>query len=156
MSGLQEELPGTDCASNGLTVREHAAIMLRVPQSGSAWLDAMIRRSNRLELAKATMRLPGVAAIDAAFAMADGMLSRLEQEEESKSEVPCNSCGDGYFLIDEDTPIQSGDEIKGTWSSGWLMLGEHNYGLTRKQLVERDAIRPGRAIWRFPIRRRLI
>jgi hypothetical protein len=91
MSGLQEELPGTDCASNGLTVREHAAILLRVPQSGLPWLDAMIRRSNRLELAKATMRLPRVPyeqceeeAIDHAFLLADAILSVCDLKAEKE------------------------------------------------------------------------
>ena len=91
MSGLQEELPGTDCASNGLTVREHAAIMLRVPQSGSAWLDAMIRKSNRLELAKAAMRLPGIEdygtdedAITDAVAVADMILAAEIKTEVSE------------------------------------------------------------------------
>lgn len=31
----------------GLTAREHAAIQLRVPDSGTEWLDAMIRQSLR-------------------------------------------------------------------------------------------------------------
>jgi len=31
----------------GLKAKEYAAIHLRVPDSGTDWLDAMIRRSNR-------------------------------------------------------------------------------------------------------------
>lgn len=39
----------------GLTAREHAATQLRVPDSGTDWLDAMIRTSLRQEFAKAAM-----------------------------------------------------------------------------------------------------
>lgn len=35
----------------GLTARQHAAIALRVPDSGTDWLDAMIRTSLRNEFA---------------------------------------------------------------------------------------------------------
>lgn len=34
----------------GLTAIEHAAIALRVPKSGTLWLDAMIRQSRVLDL----------------------------------------------------------------------------------------------------------
>lgn len=37
------------------TAREHAAIALRVPDSGNAWLDAMIRTAQRNDLAKEAM-----------------------------------------------------------------------------------------------------
>lgn len=40
----------------GLTAREHAAIALRVPDSGNDWLDAMIRTAQRNDLAKAAMQ----------------------------------------------------------------------------------------------------
>lgn len=39
----------------GLTAREHAAIALRVPDSGNEWLDAMIRTAQRDELMKEAM-----------------------------------------------------------------------------------------------------
>ena len=35
----------------GMTLREHAAIKLRVPNSGTEWLDEMIREARRLDLA---------------------------------------------------------------------------------------------------------
>ena len=38
-------------AAPGLTARQYAAIRLRVPDSGSAWLDAMIQRARRDALA---------------------------------------------------------------------------------------------------------
>lgn len=37
------------------TVREYAAIQLRVPDSGTEWLDAMIRKSNRAEFMRAAL-----------------------------------------------------------------------------------------------------
>jgi len=36
---------------SGLTARQHAAIELRVPDSGLDWLDAMIRESRRMDFA---------------------------------------------------------------------------------------------------------
>lgn len=39
-----------------LSAREHAAIQLRVPNSGTPWLDEMIRKSLRQEFAKAAMQ----------------------------------------------------------------------------------------------------
>jgi len=39
----------------GMTLRQYAAIHLRVPDSGLDWLDEMIRKSQRFELAKAAV-----------------------------------------------------------------------------------------------------
>ena len=39
----------------GMTLRQYAAIKLRVPNSGTDWLDEMIRQSLRDELAKVAM-----------------------------------------------------------------------------------------------------
>lgn len=39
----------------GLTAREHAAIHLRVPDSGNPWLDAMITEARRWDAAQAAM-----------------------------------------------------------------------------------------------------
>lgn len=44
-----------DPAYDGLTARAYAAIRLRVPASGEAWLDAMIRQSVRDEDARAAL-----------------------------------------------------------------------------------------------------
>lgn len=40
----------------GMTLREYAAIKLRVPESGTDWLDDMIRQSMRDELAARAMQ----------------------------------------------------------------------------------------------------
>jgi len=40
----------------GLTAREHAAITLRVPDSGQEWLDDMIREARRWDAAQAAMQ----------------------------------------------------------------------------------------------------
>lgn len=72
----------------GLTAREYAAIHLGVPDSGDAELDAMIRRANRMEFAKAIAQ--GIAASDVyvdqeygecvgvSVKQADALLSALE------------------------------------------------------------------------------
>jgi hypothetical protein len=39
----------------GMTLRQHAAIKLRVPDSGTDWLDDMIRKSQRDEFAAKVM-----------------------------------------------------------------------------------------------------
>jgi hypothetical protein len=44
-------IPGTE--HGGLTAREYAAIALRVPESGTPWLDQMIAASRRMDLAQA-------------------------------------------------------------------------------------------------------
>lgn len=41
---------------NGMTLREYAAIKLRVPESGTDWLDEMIRKSVRDEFAAKAMQ----------------------------------------------------------------------------------------------------
>ncbi|UXC37154.1 hypothetical protein [Cupriavidus gilardii] len=49
--------PGPD-QEQGMTLRQYAAIKLRVPESGDQWLDDMIRKAQRDELA--TKALPAV------------------------------------------------------------------------------------------------
>lgn len=43
----------------GMALWQHAAIMLRVPESGIEWLDAMILRAKRDELAAKAMQAFG-------------------------------------------------------------------------------------------------
>ena len=73
----------------GLTAREHAAIALRVPDSGMDWLDAMIRTSLRQEFAKAAMQAYAASSPDAfdpdaivqmALRQADALLAELEKK----------------------------------------------------------------------------
>lgn len=42
--------------TGGFSKREYAAIQLRVPDSGVEWLDDMIRRANRREIANRVMQ----------------------------------------------------------------------------------------------------
>jgi len=67
---------------NGMTLRQYAAIHLKVPNSGDEWLDEMIATSVRNDLAARAME--GVLAIDStstpealakfAYIMADEMV----------------------------------------------------------------------------------
>lgn len=41
----RQDDPRNQILGGGLTARQHAAIALRVPDSGTGWLDAMIRAS---------------------------------------------------------------------------------------------------------------
>jgi len=45
-----------DYGTYGMTLRQYAAIKLRVPNSGTDWLDEMIRQSVRGELAAKAMQ----------------------------------------------------------------------------------------------------
>jgi len=85
----------------GMTLRQYAAIHLRVPKSGTEWLDKMIRKARRDELAGKAMQgmLVGVVGkigaaadvsayaggacnaviADRAFAIADAMLKESDK-----------------------------------------------------------------------------
>ena len=66
MSDFDNDVPGLRILPNsdfihpefGMTLRQYAAIKLRVPNSGSDWLDEMIRTSLRDELAAKTQPQP--------------------------------------------------------------------------------------------------
>jgi len=67
-------IPGlqNDADFNGMTLRQYAAIKLRAPNSGTDWLDELIRTSLRDEFAaKAMLSLPASKA----YVMADAMLA---------------------------------------------------------------------------------
>lgn len=49
-------LCGETVQSDGMTLRQYAAIKLRVPDSGTDWLDDMIRQSLRDEFAAKAMQ----------------------------------------------------------------------------------------------------
>ena len=53
IEGWTRHIPGND---PGMTLRQYAAIKLRVPNSGDAWLDEMIQESLRDELAARAMQ----------------------------------------------------------------------------------------------------
>ncbi len=69
-------------AVGGLTVRQYAAIALKVPASGTDWLDDMIRKSLRIELAGKiaqgyvveTERPNACVISEVAYRVADAML----------------------------------------------------------------------------------
>lgn len=48
------EYKGADCGGvvphGGMTLRQYAAIKLKVPDSGTDWLDDMIRQSNEFDM----------------------------------------------------------------------------------------------------------
>jgi hypothetical protein len=79
----------------GMTLRQYAAIKLRVPRSGDPEIDAMIRESRRADFAEAAMeaRLAGILASGSwdsreirigptakeAFAYADAMIAEWDK-----------------------------------------------------------------------------
>jgi hypothetical protein len=79
--------PGSD----GMTLRQYAAIHLKVPNSGTDWLDDMIRQSLKNEFAAKAMQGmladPTVRSIKdkasiyacSAYAMADAMLEARQK-----------------------------------------------------------------------------
>lgn len=75
------EVEGFEAYGPGLTAREYAAIRLKVPDSGESWLDAMIVKSRRDDLAAKAMvvlfphhvgAIPGLAKN--AYMVANAML----------------------------------------------------------------------------------
>ena len=80
----------TEPKQSGMTLRQYAAIKLRVPNSGTDWLDEMIRESLRDDLAAKAMQgicahhdtwgLPDAGITTKAYAMADAMLKAREAE----------------------------------------------------------------------------
>lgn len=71
----------------GMTKREHAAITLRVPDSGDEQIDAMIRQANRRDAAVAAMqgitmeeytRFGMDSCVNFAMMKTDALLARLE------------------------------------------------------------------------------
>jgi len=62
----------TEPKQSGMTLRQYAAIKLRAPNSGTDWLDELIRTSLRDEFAaKAMLSLPASKA----YVMADALLA---------------------------------------------------------------------------------
>jgi hypothetical protein len=70
----------------GVTLRQYAAIKLRVPESGTDWLDDMIRKSNRDHFAAHAINEVGwynninQSAI-MAYEIADAMLKAREESK---------------------------------------------------------------------------
>jgi hypothetical protein len=89
---------GSPCAdytltSPGMTLRQYAAIHLKVPRSGDAEIDAMIRESRRAEFAEQVIGFIALGAskeveledvpstsVKTAYAIADVMLAELDKE----------------------------------------------------------------------------
>jgi len=81
--------PGTPADfGTGLTIRQHAALTLRIPDSGDPTLDAMIRQAVRRDLAAQALATFAAAPHGAentkyyamtACALADALLDELER-----------------------------------------------------------------------------
>jgi len=70
-------------ATNGMTLREYAAIEFRIPDSGVDWLDEMIAKAERRDIAVKAMQgmmsnsavdVPPVSVMALAYEQADAML----------------------------------------------------------------------------------
>jgi len=80
-----------DMRYGGMTLRQYAAIKLRVPNSGTDWLDEMIRTSLRDDLAAKAMQgicahhdtwgLPDAGIATKAYVIADAMLAARGEEK---------------------------------------------------------------------------
>lgn len=74
----------------GLNKREHAAIMLRIPQSGDDEIDAMIRTANRKDFAALALQglcadttsvaIPQKLIARSAVDLADALIAELEKQ----------------------------------------------------------------------------
>jgi hypothetical protein len=87
--------------SSGMTLRQYAAIKLKAPDSGTDWLDEMIRESLRAELAARAMQgccarswpadkewdRPFVEyAVEASCELADAMLEGMNTKARNRGE----------------------------------------------------------------------
>ena len=54
---------GLECEDTGMSLRQYAAIKLKVPDSGEEWLDDMIRESRRLDHAGQFIAKTAISAI---------------------------------------------------------------------------------------------
>ena len=70
--------------NEGMTLREYAAIELRIPDSGIDWLDEMIAKAERRDIAVKAMQgmmsnsavdVPPVSVMALAYEQADAMLN---------------------------------------------------------------------------------
>jgi hypothetical protein len=69
----------------GMTLKEYAAIHLKVPRSGDAEIDAMIRESRKAEFAGQIIggrMAAGKVGIEGTFLIADAMLAEWEEGAE--------------------------------------------------------------------------
>lgn len=64
----------------GMTLRQYAAIKLGVPDSGTDWLDAMIRKSNRDKLAMAAMQGLMASSVEASMPVFAKQSYRMSDE----------------------------------------------------------------------------
>lgn len=60
---------------DGMSLRQYAAIKLRVPDSGTDWLDSMIRRSLKDDLAAKVMQ--GTCALPEASEVSDDRIAKI-------------------------------------------------------------------------------
>ena len=89
---VELDAEGTPVAiETGMTLRQYAAIKLRVPNSGTDWLDEMIREARRDELAARAMQSYFQTqsrtseadfkwTAEKAMAMADAMVKAMEAD----------------------------------------------------------------------------
>jgi hypothetical protein len=95
--GHDGEVLGIECTKPDMTLKEYAAIRLKVPQSGDAEIDGMIRESVRRDFAEKALRIiidkdmnfPDALhhnwmeyAAEQSFVFADAMLAGWEKEAE--------------------------------------------------------------------------
>lgn len=81
------------CERSGMTLRQYAAIKLRVPNSGTDWLDEMIRQSLRNEFAAKAM--PAVIANKQAI-----FTDELESPAIDFLEICPHRCNDSDVIAD--------------------------------------------------------
>jgi hypothetical protein len=88
--GYDGEVLGIECTKPGMTLKEYAAIRLKVPRSGNEEIDGMIRESVRrgfAEKAVAGLLAGGILRDETsegyatrAYGLADAMLAEWEKE----------------------------------------------------------------------------
>jgi flagellar motor component MotA len=82
--GYDGEVLGVECFDPGMTLKQYAAIHLKVPRSGDPEIDAMIRESVRKDFMERGMEgiLVTKEEVERVREFADAMLAEWEKEAE--------------------------------------------------------------------------
>lgn len=133
-----------EVAHRGLTAREHAAIALRLPESGTEWLDAMIHRARLLDTATALMPeceanhdgvLTEPTLEEAGYVHHVGNVVTRAGEEAMRSALAESDAAGGNVTASGQREPKVGDIVVITEA-----CGEYYEAGTRAKLTERNAL----------------
>ena len=81
--------------SDGMTLRQYAAIKLGVPDSGADWLDEMIVKARRTHIAIEAMKMHGAALSDWAAGSEDAWHAEVSRLAYATANAMLKACAGG-------------------------------------------------------------